>query len=45
MDVVSDGEQGKISYSTYVAHCLTWFEGKHSSFPGVGWPATRGSTT
>ena len=28
MDVVSDGEQGKVGYSTYVKHRLTGFEGQ-----------------
>ena len=28
VDVVSDGEQGKVGYSTYVRHRLTGFEGE-----------------
>ena len=30
IDVVSDGEQGKVGYSTYVRHRLTGFEGEGS---------------
>jgi len=30
VDVVSDGEQGKVGYSTYVRHRLTGFEGEGS---------------
>jgi len=30
VDVVSDGEQGKVGYSTYVRHRLTGFEGESS---------------
>jgi 5-methyltetrahydropteroyltriglutamate--homocysteine methyltransferase len=33
VDVVSDGEQGKVGYSTYVRHRLTGFGGR--SMPGV----------
>jgi hypothetical protein len=44
VDVVSGGEQGKVGYSSYVAHCLTGFEGKRRSFPRVDWPATRALT-
>ena len=33
VDVVSDGEQGKVGYSTYVRHRLTGFGGR--SVPGV----------
>src|SRR6266545_5151825 len=28
VDIVSDGEQGKVGYSTYVKHRLTGFEGQ-----------------
>jgi 5-methyltetrahydropteroyltriglutamate--homocysteine methyltransferase len=34
VDVVSDGEQGKISYATYIKDRLTGFEGEPSSLPG-----------
>jgi 5-methyltetrahydropteroyltriglutamate--homocysteine methyltransferase len=30
VDIVSDGEQGKVGYSTYVKHRLTGFEGQSS---------------
>jgi 5-methyltetrahydropteroyltriglutamate--homocysteine methyltransferase len=33
VDIVSDGEQGKVGYSTYVRHRLTGFGGR--SLPGV----------
>jgi 5-methyltetrahydropteroyltriglutamate--homocysteine methyltransferase len=32
LDVVNDGEQGKVSYSTYVRERLTGFEGEDSMF-------------
>ena len=35
MDVVSDSEQGKVGYSTHVAHRLTGFEGERRSSPRV----------
>jgi 5-methyltetrahydropteroyltriglutamate--homocysteine methyltransferase len=31
VDVVSDGEQGKVGYSTYVRHRLTGFDGEGSA--------------
>ena len=34
MDVVNDGEQGKISYATYIKDRLTGFEGEPSNLPG-----------
>src|SRR6185295_2498452 len=33
VDIVSDGEQGKVGYSTYVRHRLTGFGGR--SLPGM----------
>jgi 5-methyltetrahydropteroyltriglutamate--homocysteine methyltransferase len=30
IDIINDGEQGKVSYSTYVRHRLTGFEGESS---------------
>src|SRR5437867_10334603 len=34
IDVVNDGEQGKISYATYIKDRLTGFEGEPSELPG-----------
>jgi len=34
VDVVNDGEQGKISYATYIKDRLTGFEGDPSELPG-----------
>jgi 5-methyltetrahydropteroyltriglutamate--homocysteine methyltransferase len=36
VDIVSDGEVGKISYSTYVKDRLSGFEGEGSFLSGVG---------
>ena len=52
VDVVSDGEQGKVGYSTYVRHRLTGFEGEGSvslrsdwaDFPGAAARQTPTST-
>jgi len=35
VDIVSDGEQGKVSYSTYVKHRLTGFEGRARCLSGL----------
>ena len=45
VDLVSDGEQGKVGYSTYVRHRLTGFDGEgpvsiRSDFPG-GEPSSK----
>ena len=50
VDVVSDGEQGKVGYSTYVRHRLTGFEGEGSVTNRSDWAdfpaaASRQSTT
>ena len=37
VDVVSDGEQGKVGYSTYVRHRLTGFEGEGSTTARSDW--------
>ena len=37
VDVVNDGEQGKVGYSTYVRHRLTGFEGSHRVLPRADW--------
>ena len=37
VDVVSDGEQGKVGYSTYVRHRLTGFEGEGSATTQSDW--------
>jgi 5-methyltetrahydropteroyltriglutamate--homocysteine methyltransferase len=37
VDVVSDGEQGKVGYSTYVRHRLTGFDGSHQVLPRADW--------
>jgi 5-methyltetrahydropteroyltriglutamate--homocysteine methyltransferase len=37
VDVVSDGEQGKVGYSTYVRHRLTGFEGSSVVAPRADW--------
>jgi 5-methyltetrahydropteroyltriglutamate--homocysteine methyltransferase len=37
VDVVNDGEQGKVGYSTYVRHRLTGFEGAHLVLPRPDW--------
>ena len=37
VDVVSDGEQGKVGYSTYVRHRLTGFEGEDSATSRSDW--------
>src|SRR5438045_3557694 len=34
VDIVNDGEQGKISYATYIKDRLTGFEGEPSNLPG-----------
>jgi 5-methyltetrahydropteroyltriglutamate--homocysteine methyltransferase len=49
VDAVSDGEQGKVGYSTYVKHRLTGFEGQSAvpvradwaDFPGAATQYTR----
>src|SRR3989442_13099019 len=53
VDVVNDGEQGKVGYSTYVRHRLTGFGGKaavprragRTDFPEAVSKPDRGSTT
>ena len=37
VDVVSDGEQGKVGYSTYVRHRLTGFGGESAGRPRADW--------
>jgi 5-methyltetrahydropteroyltriglutamate--homocysteine methyltransferase len=37
VDVVSDGEQGKVGYSTYVRHRLTGFEGRSTPRVRADW--------
>src|SRR5262245_65111831 len=37
VDVVSDGEQGKVGYSTYVRHRLTGFGGKSQGAVRADW--------
>ena len=37
VDVVSDGEQGKVGYSTYVRHRLTGFGGQSTGRPRADW--------
>jgi len=37
VDVVSDGEQGKVGYSTYVRHRLTGFGGRSAVRPRADW--------
>lgn len=37
IDVVNDGEQGKIGYSTYVRHRLTGFDGETRVRPRADW--------
>ncbi len=37
VDVVNDGEQGKVGYSTYVRHRLTGFGGKSAVPPRADW--------
>jgi 5-methyltetrahydropteroyltriglutamate--homocysteine methyltransferase len=37
VDIVSDGEQGKVGYSTYVKHRLTGFEGQSSMPVRADW--------
>jgi 5-methyltetrahydropteroyltriglutamate--homocysteine methyltransferase len=37
VDVVSDGEQGKVGYSTYVRHRLTGFEGQSTVAVRADW--------
>ncbi len=37
VDVVSDGEQGKVGYSTYVRHRLTGFGGRSAVPPRADW--------
>jgi 5-methyltetrahydropteroyltriglutamate--homocysteine methyltransferase len=37
VDVVSDGEQGKVGYSTYVRHRLTGFDGQSTVPPRADW--------
>ncbi len=37
VDVVSDGEQGKVGYSTYVRHRLTGFDGEGSATARSDW--------
>jgi len=37
VDIVSDGEQGKVGYSTYVRHRLTGFEGQSSGAVRADW--------
>jgi 5-methyltetrahydropteroyltriglutamate--homocysteine methyltransferase len=37
VDVVSDGEQGKVGYSTYVRHRLTGFDGESGAAKRADW--------
>jgi 5-methyltetrahydropteroyltriglutamate--homocysteine methyltransferase len=37
VDIISDGEQGKVGYSTYVKHRLTGFEGQSSVAVRADW--------
>src|SRR5437667_4861802 len=37
VDIVNDGEQGKVGYSTYVRHRLTGFEGQSVGRARAGW--------
>jgi 5-methyltetrahydropteroyltriglutamate--homocysteine methyltransferase len=37
VDVVSDGEQGKVGYSTYVRHRLTGFDGQSAAAKRADW--------
>ena len=37
VDVVNDGEQGKVGYSTYVRHRLTGFGGQSAVAPRADW--------
>jgi len=37
VDVVNDGEQGKVGYSTYVRHRLTGFDGESLAPPRADW--------
>ncbi|HEX9749530.1 MAG TPA: cobalamin-independent methionine synthase II family protein [Methylomirabilota bacterium] len=37
VDVVSDGEQGKVGYSTYVRHRLTGFDGQSGAAKRADW--------
>jgi 5-methyltetrahydropteroyltriglutamate--homocysteine methyltransferase len=37
VDIVSDGEQGKVGYSTYVRHRLTGFEGRSTVAVRADW--------
>jgi 5-methyltetrahydropteroyltriglutamate--homocysteine methyltransferase len=37
VDIVSDGEQGKVGYSTYVRHRLTGFDGQSTVPPRADW--------
>ena len=41
IDVVNDGEQGKVGYSTYVRHRLTGFGGQSAVPPGPTGPISR----
>ena len=41
VDVVSDGEQGKVGYSTYVRHRLTGFDGEGSVTIRSDWATFR----
>ena len=48
VDIISDGEQGKVGYSTYVRHRLTGFEGQQRPCPpgpiGLTFPRLRRAT-
>ena len=37
VDIVNDGEQGKVGYSTYVRHRLTGFDGQSTVPPRADW--------
>ena len=37
VDIINDGEQGKVGYSTYVRHRLTGFEGSSLVLPRADW--------
>ena len=44
VDIISDGEQSKVGYSTYVRHRLTGFEGESANLPRADWADFPGAT-
>src|SRR2546425_6923926 len=44
VDIVNDGEQGKVGYSTYIRHRLTGFEGSSVVPPRSDWAGDRGAS-